>query len=65
MRTETFDDVSFVKNEDLAELRNGILNIYSKEIQQVHEKSKQQGKEIKDVQEGLKKQQEKVESVVK
>ena len=65
VRTETFDDVSFVKNEDLAELRNGILNIYSKEIQQVHEKSKQQGKEIKDVQGGLKKQQEKVESVVK
>ena len=65
VRTETFDDVSFVKNEDLAELRNGILNIYSKEIQQVHEKSKQQGKEIKDVQEGLKKQQVKVESVVK
>ena len=65
VRTETFDDVSFVKNEDLAELRNGILNIYSKEIQQVHEKSKQQGKEIKDVQGGLKKQQEKVESVAK
>ena len=65
VRTETFDDVSFVKNEDLAKLRNGILNIYSKEIQQVHEKSKQQGKEIKDVQGGLKKQQEKVESVVK
>ena len=65
VRTETFDDVSFVKNEDLAELRNGILNIYSKEIQQVHEKSKQLGKEIKDVQGGLKKQQEKVESVVK
>ena len=65
VRTETFDDVSFVKNEDLAELRNGIPNIYSKEIQQVHEKSKQQGKEIKDVQEGLKKQQVKVESVVK
>ena len=31
----------------------------------MHEKSKQQGKEIKDVQGGLKKQQEKVESVVK
>ena len=40
VRTETFDDISLVKNEDLAELRNGngILNIYSKEIEKVHEK---------------------------
>ena len=65
MRTETFDDISLVKNEDLAELRNRIVNIYSKEIEKEHEKSKQQGKEIKKVQEGLEKQQEKIESVVK
>ena len=65
VRMGTSDDVSFVTNEDLTELRNGILNIYSKEIEQVHEKSKQQGKEIKNIQEGLKKQQEKVGSVMK
>ena len=65
VRMGTSDDVSIVTNEDLTELRNGILNIYSKEMEQVHEKSKQQGKEIKNIQEGLKKQQEKVGSVVK
>ena len=65
VRMGTSDDMSLVTNEDLTELRNGILNIYSKEMEQVHEKSKQQGKEIKNIQEGLKKQQEKVGSVVK
>ena len=34
-RNETFDGGSLVKNEDPAKLRNGVLNVYSKGIQQV------------------------------
>ena len=65
VKTEAFNGGSFVKEEDLVELRNGMFNVYGKGIQQVQERSKQVDNEIKNVQEGLKKQQEKVESVVK
>ena len=65
VKTKTFDDSSFVKKEDLVELRNGLFNVYGNGIQQVQERSKQLDNEIKNVWEGLKKQQEKVESVVK
>ena len=64
VNTETFDDGSFLKKEDLAELRNGMFNVYGNGIQQVQERSKQQDNEIKDVWEGLKKLQEIVEIVV-
>ena len=43
VRTKTFDDDSFVKNEDPVKLRNGVLNVYNKGIQQVQERSKQLG----------------------
>ena len=47
VRTEASDNGSFVKNEDLAKLRNGELNVYSKGIQQEPERSEQLGNEIK------------------
>ena len=64
VRTERLSYDSFVKEEDLTILRNGVLNVYSKGMQQVHERSKAMGKEIKNLNEGLKKQQEKVNNVV-
>ena len=63
VRTEHYNYDSFVKEEDLTILRNGMLNVYSKGMQQVHERSKEMGKEIKNLCEGLKKQQEKVDNV--
>ena len=65
VKTGTFNSGSFVKEEDLVELRNGMFNVYGKGIQQVQERSKQVDGEIKNVLEGLKKQQEKVDSVLK
>ena len=47
--TETFDDVSFVKNGDLAKLRNRVPNVCSKGIQQEPERSKQLDNEIENV----------------
>ena len=64
VRNERYNYDSFVKEEDLTILRNGVLNVYSKGMQQVHERSKEMGKEIKKLHEGLKKQQEKVDNVV-
>ena len=64
VRSERYNYDSFVKEEDLTILRNGVLNVYSKGMQQVHERSKEMGKEIKKLHEGLKKQQEKVDNVV-
>ena len=49
VRTESPDGSSFVKREDLVKLRNEVLNVCSKEIQQEPERSKQQGNEIKNV----------------
>ena len=46
VRTERLRYDSFVKEEDLTILRNGVLNVYSKGMQQVHERSKAMGKEI-------------------
>ena len=65
VKAEAFNGGSFVKEEDLVELRNGMFNVYGKGIQQVQARSKQVDNEIKNVREGLKKQQEKVESVLK
>ena len=64
LKTEAFNDSSFVKEEDLTKLRNGVLNVYSKGMQQVHEVNKEMSNEIKKLHEWLKKQQEKVDSVV-
>ena len=63
-RTEAFNDDSFVKEEDLRKLRNRVLNVYSRGIQQVHEINKEMSNEIKNLDEGLKKQQEKIDSIV-
>ena len=49
VRTEASDDGSFVKNDDLPKLRNGVLNFYSKGIQEEPERSKQLSNEIKNV----------------
>ena len=49
VRTEASDDGSFVKNDDLAKLRNGVLNVYSKGNQEEPETSKQLGNEAKNV----------------
>ena len=65
VKTEIFGDGSFVKKEDLVELRNGMFNVYGIGIKQLQERSKQLDNEIKNTWEGLKKQQEKVEKVVK
>ena len=46
VRTEAFNDGSFVKNDNLENLRNGMLNVYSKGIQQEPEGSKQLDYEI-------------------
>ena len=46
VRTDRLSYDSFVKEEDLTILRNGVLNVYSKGMQQVHERSKAMGKEI-------------------
>ena len=64
VKLETFNDDSLVKEEDLTKLRNGVLNVYSRGIQQVHERNKEMSNEIKNLHEWLKKQQEKVDSVV-
>ena len=64
VRLESFNDNSIVKEEDLTKLRNGVLNIYSRGIQQVHEINKEMSNEIKNLHEVLKKQQEKVDNVV-
>ena len=64
LKTEAFNESSFVKEEDLAKLRNGVLDVYSKGMQQVHEVNKEMSNEIKNLRECLKKQQEKVDSVV-
>ena len=64
VRTEAFSEGSVVKEEDLTNLRNGVLNVYSRGIQQVHEINKDMSNEIKNLHQRLKKQQEKVDSVV-
>ena len=64
VRTEAFIDGSVVKEEDLTNLRNGVLNVYSRGIQQVHEINKEMSNEIKSLHQWLKKQQVKVDSVV-
>ena len=63
-RTEAFNDDSFVKEEDLIKLRNRVLNVYSRGIQEVPEINKEISNEIKNLDEGLKKQQEKIDSIV-
>ena len=64
-RTEVLGlKVSFVKEEDLLKVRNGVLNVYSRGIQQVHEINKEMSNEIKNLDEGLKKQQEKIDNIV-
>ena len=63
-RTGYFNKGSFVKEEDLLKVRNGVLNVYSSGIQQVHEINKEMSNEIKNLDEGLKKQQEKIGSIV-
>ena len=63
-RTEDFNEGSFVKEEDLSKLKNEVLDVYSRGIQQVHEINKEMSKEIKNLDEGLKKQQEKIDSLV-
>ena len=62
-RTEALNERSIVKEEDQSKLRNGVLNVYSSGIQ-VHEITKEMGNEIKNLDEGLKKQQEKIDSIV-
>ena len=47
VRTEAFIGGSVVKEEDLTNLRNGVLNVYSRGIQQVHEINKDMSNEIK------------------
>ena len=63
-RTEGLNERSIVKEEDQSKLRNEVLNVYSSGIQ-VHEINKEMGNEIKNLDEGLKKQQEKIDSIVK
>ena len=55
-RIEVFKEGSFVKEEELLKVRNGVLNVYSRGIQQVHEINKEMSNEIKNLDEGLKKQ---------
>ena len=63
--TEAFNEDSFVKEEeDLLKVRNGVLNVYSSGIQQVHEINKEMSNEINNFDEGLKKQQKKIDSIV-
>ena len=62
--TEAFNEGSFVKEEDRLKVRNGVRNLYSSEIQQVHEVNKEMSNEINNFDEGLKKQQEKIDSIV-
>ena len=64
VRTEAFVGGSVVKEEDLTNLRNGVLNVYSRGIQQVHEINKDMSNEIKTLHQWLKKQQVKVDRVV-
>ena len=64
VRTEAFIEGSVVKEEDLTNLRNGVLNVYSRGIQQVHEINKEMSIEIKNLHQWLKKQHVKVDSVV-
>ena len=64
VRTEAFVGGSVVKEEDLTNLRNGVLNVYSRGIQQVHEINKDMSNEIKTLHQWLKKQQVKVGRVV-
>lgn len=54
-----------MKKEDRVELRNGMFNVCGIGIKQFQEISKQLDNEIKNTWEGLKKQQEKVEKIVK
>ena len=49
VRAEALDGSSFVKNEDLSKLGNGVLNVCSKGIEQEPGRSKQQGHDIKNV----------------
>ena len=62
--TEGYNYNSVMKEEDLIILRNRVLNVYSKGMQQVHERSKEMGKVIKNLHKGMKKQQEKVDNMV-
>ena len=64
VRTVAFVGGSVVKEEDLTNLRNGVLNVYSRGIQQVHEINKDMSNEIKTLHQWLKKQQVKVGRVV-
>ena len=63
-RTEALNEHSIVKEEDLSKFRNGVLDVYSREIQQVHEINKEMSNEIKNLDEGLKKQQEKIDRIM-
>ena len=49
VRTEASDNGTFVNNDDLAKLRNGLFNVYGKGNQQEPESRKQLGNEIENV----------------
>ena len=63
VRTETLNDDSFVKKEDLTKVRNGVLNVFSRGIQQASERSKYLDNAITNVGKKLKNQQQKVNTV--
>ena len=63
VRNEALNDDSIVKEEDLTKLRNGVLNIFSRGIQQVSERSKHLENTVTNVRKKLQNQQEKVNTV--
>ena len=52
-----------MKEDDLTKLRNGVLNVFSRGIQQVSERSKHLENVVANVRKKLKNQQEKVNTV--